>query len=83
MHVIDLGDDVKFEVKLKGETYHLREPSVAELRVFKDASDDASVDALSDLLAKLGMPQEVVQSLGVSKAKALIEGLLDLVNKKK
>lgn len=79
-HIIDLGDDdVKFTVKYKGQEYNLREPLVSEVESLKDG------DKLNapEFLGQLGMPSEVVSSMGISKARALIDGLMELVTKKK
>ena len=76
--VIDLGDEIKFTVKYKGKEYVLREPSVAEAESLKE-----NPNGFLDFLAQLGMPKEVLMAMGLSKAKALVEGMLELVTKKK
>jgi hypothetical protein len=83
MHKIDLGDEVKIEVSYKTEVYTLREPTVAELESFKSADEAGSVDALINLLEKLGMPKDVVMGMGMSKAQQLFEGLVAVITKKK
>jgi hypothetical protein len=81
MQELDLGDDVQLKVKFKGKEYILREPSVDEVEFLRGVEGD-KMDVPA-FLARLGMPLDVVKGMGLSKAKALVEGLLDLVTKKK
>jgi hypothetical protein len=34
-------------------------------------------------LAKLGMPKDIVLNMGMSKARQLVDGLMDMLTKKK
>jgi hypothetical protein len=77
---IDLGDEVKVKVKWKGRDYELREPTVAEVEKIGEGAAQMSV---IDFLTKLGLPGDVAGAMGVSKARALIDGITDLVTKKK
>lgn len=77
---IDLGDDVKIEVDFKGRKFELREPTVAEVEKIGEGIDKMSV---VDFLTKLGLPADVASAMGVSKARALIDGITDIVTKKK
>lgn len=76
---IDLGDDLEFTVKYKGQAYKLREPTVAEIETLQS---DEKKDMVS-FLATLGMPADVTKNLGISKANKVVEGMLELVGKKK
>lgn len=83
---INLGDDIIFKVSLNGESYELREPTVKEMSEFKsnlDASEDKGLDEMISLLVRIGMPSEVVNSLGIQKMNKLVEGILGGVTEKK
>lgn len=83
-HEIDLGDEVKINVKYAGKEYPLREPTVEEIEAFKgDGSDANAGESVVGLLAKIGMPVDVLKKMGMSKARQLVDGLMDLVTKKK
>jgi hypothetical protein len=75
---IDLGDDVKFNVAIKGKKYVLRELTVAEIEELK-----AESTSLSELLIRVGLAPEVAKSLGLSQAKKLVESMTDMISKKK
>lgn len=80
-NVIDLdAASVTFKIKIKGKEYILREPLVSEVEAIKDNAQ--SSDAFS-FFVKLGMPQEVMNNMGVSQMSALVEGMLNLISKKK
>ncbi len=81
MQEIDLGDEIQIKVKFKGKEYTLREPTVGECENLKE-TESASLD-VPGFLSTLGMPAEIVKGMGLSKARALVEGLMDLVTKKK
>lgn len=83
-HVIDLGNELIVKVKYAGSEYSLREPSVAEIDAFrsKDADKDGAA-VLIAFLTELGMPNEVVKKMGMSKAKQLVDGLMEFLTKKK
>lgn len=78
MHTIDLGDEVKFTVKYKGKEYVLREPTVRELDGIKDDKVD-----FAQMLSALGMPSDVLGGMGISKARQILDGMIELVTKKK
>lgn len=80
MHVIDLGDEIPVKVNFKGQTYSLREPTVGECENLKLDGDTLDVPKF---LSNLGMPIAVVNGMGLSRARMLVEGLMDLVTKKK
>lgn len=82
-HEIDLGDEVKINVKYAGKEYGLREPTVEEMEKFKGQDGVSAFDSVVGLLVTLGMPKDVVLKMGMSKARGLIDGLMDLVTKKK
>jgi hypothetical protein len=77
--MIDLGDEVKLDVRYKGQVYAVREPTVSEIESL-ESGDKMNV---TDFLVQLGMPRDVVLTMGVSKARALIEGITEVVTKKK
>lgn len=81
MQEIDLGDEVKVKVKFKGKEFELREPTVEEVE--KIAADGVEKMSAADFLTKLGLPSDVAKGLGISKARAIIDGITDLVTKKK
>lgn len=82
MTEIDLGADVEFRVKYSGKEYVLREPTVQEIEKFKDESA-VQKDSVIALLARLGMPEETVKAMPVSKVKKLIDGLVEGLSQKK
>lgn len=78
---IDLGEDIQVKVKWKCKEYSLREPTVDECEALK-STDEQKIDVVK-FLANLGMPADVTKSMGISKATKLVEGLMDLIGKKK
>lgn len=83
MQEIDLGEDVDFKVKYKGAEYVLREPTVLEIQAFQTTSEVDSVKAIDSLLQSLGLPANVIPGMGMSKARKLMESIVDIVAKKK
>lgn len=84
MFEIDLGSEIQINVKYGGKEYSMREPTVAEIEKFRTKEEEkAGADALLDFLDTLGMPKDVVSQMGMSKAKKLVDDLMDLVTKKK
>lgn len=81
MYEIDLGSEVQIKIKYAGAEYLLREPTVEEIEAYQN--QEGKGVSLAGLLEQLGMPKEVVGKMGVSKARQLVEGLLDLITKKK
>jgi hypothetical protein len=81
-NVIDLGEDVKIKVKYKGKEYSLREPMVEEVEALSGENGMANFKAV-DFLSKLGMPADVLNKMPMSKVKGLVEGLTDMLLKKK
>lgn len=82
MTEIDLGQDLEFKVKYSGKDYLLREPTVAEIEKFKD-SEAVKKDGVIGFLAALGMPEDVVKAMPVSKLKKLVDGLVEGLSQKK
>lgn len=78
---IDLGNEVEIEVSYKGKAYKLREPTVDEVDKLDANEDGVKIDII-EFLTRLGMPQDVVRGMGVSKAKALLDGMISLISKK-
>ncbi len=84
MQEIDLGSELEIKVKYSGTDYVLREPTVAEVEQFsKEDVASGGVETLVVFLERLGMPKEVIMKMGMSKAKQLVDGLMDLLTKKK
>lgn len=81
-HEIDLGDELKITVKYAGQAYAVREPTVGEIDWFREQKDVEGSAVVVAFLSKLGMPAEVVKAMGMSKAKQLIDGLMDMLVKK-
>ncbi len=81
MQELDLGDEVQLNVKYKGKEYVLREPTVGEVESIN--AGDANKMDVPEFLGSLGMPKDIVRGMGLSKANALVEGLISLVAKKK
>ena len=83
---IDLGKEVVIKVTVGGEMYELHEPTVDDIEVMMDVDKDdikSSNRALQKFIVGLGMPEEVVTSLGFSKLKKLAEGLTSSFSEKK
>ena len=84
MNMIDLGDAVAITVKYQGQEYSLREPTTAELKkLHEDERGDSDPRAIFEFLETLGMPLDVVEKLGVSRIKALLEGVVGVISPKK
>lgn len=86
MHLIDLGEDLAIKVKYKGREIDLREPTLKEMESFNSLSKDAesdSVEFISTFLCQLGAPDDFAKTLGISKAKRLLEEIVELLTKKK
>lgn len=81
MHTIDLGEEVKINVKVGGQSYELREPTQADLERLQKAGDDPEV--FNDFVSALGMPRDVVEGLGVIRLKKLADGLTGALTEKK
>lgn len=83
-HEIDLGSEVEFNIKYAGKEYSMREPTVEEIDQFRAQDvDKAGAAFLVEFLDKLGMPKDVVLKMGMSKARQLIDGMMDMITKKK
>jgi hypothetical protein len=84
LHIIDLGEDISFLVKYKGKEISLREPTLSEIEMFQDQdSSDNSLKSIELFLKKLGAPDGFAGELGVSKAKILVEDIVEKLTKKK
>ena len=80
---IELGQETSFEVEIGGKVYNLREPSVEEIDRFRDSSADQGTNIVTQFLSTIGMPEDVVKKLPMSKARRLIDGMMDELTKKK
>lgn len=79
---IDLGDEIKIKVKYATKEYSLREPTVSEVQKLSE-SDKKSFDAVTEFLEVLGLPRDIISGMGVSKASKLVDGLTDMLVKKR
>jgi hypothetical protein len=85
MKEIDLGKEVIFNVKLGEKEFKLTEPTVLQIEKFRkgiDENKDNVVEHSMNLIVELGMPKEVVESLGATKLNLLLTGLMDGLEKK-
>lgn len=83
---IDLGQEIVIKVKLGDKCYELREPTVADIESLqhKTSEDETSAArSLQDFVVALGMPREVVESLGFLKLQKLSDGLTNTFSEKK
>lgn len=83
---IDLGTEVVINVKMGEEVYPLREPTLSDMEIMADVDKKdvkASNKALKDFICALGMPEDVVDSLGFLRLKKLSEGLTSSFTEKK
>lgn len=75
---IDLGSEVVIKVKVGSEVYELREPTLDDIEKMSDIDKEdvkASNKALQDFIIGLGMPKDVVKSLGFLRMNKLAKGL--------
>lgn len=79
---IDLGAEIKFNIKHNGQTYVIREPSVKEVLDFQS---EAEKDQLSivKFLDKLGLPQSVSESLSARQIKTIVDTMVGAISEKK
>ncbi len=83
---IDLGNEIIIKVKMGAEVYELREPTVSDIEkmaMVEEGDVKASNRALQDFIIGLGMPEQVVESLGFMRMKKLAEGLTSSFSEKK
>ena len=70
---------VIFQYKIDGETYDVRKPSVREIKELsakqKDSNGVEDVDESIKFLAKLGLPEEVANSLEAHMIEQVIEDI--------
>ena len=77
-HEIDLGSEVIINVKMGDKVYALREPTLDDIESMSnvDSGDTKAANKmLQDFVIGLGMPEDVVKSLGIIRLKKLSEGL--------
>jgi len=84
---IDLGSSEKINVKLDGQIYSLRKPTVSDVRSFKAKSDDKGhesedIDLFLDFVSALGLPLQIAENLELSMLEKLTDGLLGSSKKK-
>lgn len=75
---IDLGNEIVIKVKMGKKTYELREPTLNDIEKMSDVDKEdvkASNKALQDFIISLGMPEDVVESLGFMRMQKLAQGL--------
>ena len=75
---IDLGKELVIKVIVGEKKYELREPTLDDMEIMASVDQGdvkASNRALQDFIVGLGMPEDVVKSLGFMRLKKLAEGL--------
>lgn len=80
---IDLGEEIIFKVKLSGNVYELREPTVRDVKILQKAGEEESDQAVLDFIISLGMPEEIANNLGLMKLQKLSKGLVSTFEEKK
>ena len=81
---IDLGSAVQFKVKLGDKAWTLREPTLKDVRAFRQASQgEDSDEAFVAFLDSLGLPKADAETLGILKLKKLAESLISSFDEKK
>lgn len=85
MSTIDLGDEEFADVKVFGEQYRVRMPSVAEAMAIESRikkAPDSAVDLYAEIMDELGLPKDVYKRLNGRQMKKLTAGLLEFTEKK-
>ena len=82
---IDLGSSVVYKVKLNGQEYSLKEPSVKDIIGFqKEMKDDKeNIAHTVNFINKLGLPKDICEDLGLAKLKMLVEKITGELQEKK
>lgn len=83
MKQLDLGSSVTYEVTFNGEVYRLGEPTVAQVQKHQKGLTDGSIESFNALLTDIGMPEDVVMKLGITKIQTLGEFILGNLAEKK
>ena len=88
MQVIDLGSSAVFEVVVDGKKFTLREPMVEEVKDLSKKQEDLKDEMessvlLTDFIVSLGMPKDVMDSLGIIRLKLLVDGIMGGLAEKK
>ena len=85
--LVDLGDDVIFQVKIGEQTYDLKEPNESQILALAEDEEEGDTDntfkKLNTFMVDLGLPKEVVESLGVFRKKKFVSALMGELSKGK
>jgi len=76
--LIDLGDEVIFQVKIGEKTYDLKEPTESQIMALaenEEADENKGFEKLKAFMIELDMPEDVVKSLGVFRLKKFVTSL--------
>lgn len=82
---IDLGQSARANVKVGGESYMMRLPTVLEAEKFQDEikkDEHSSLKVFMALVIDLGLPEDVAKTLDVHQFTKLSEGLMGMAEKK-
>ena len=82
---IDLGDAVKANIKVSGESYKMSLPTALEANEYVEKLKDnegKEVKIFMSLVKNLGLPEDVVKKLTMLQLTKLGEGLLGSAKKK-
>lgn len=87
MKEIDLGSVEGINVKLNGDVFKMRKPTVKDVRSFKAKSDkkkgdDDDLDLFLGFVSELGLPLEVAENLELEMLEKLTDGLIGSSKKK-
>jgi len=84
--IVDLGEKAKVTVKVKGESYDMRLPTVKESQTLKEEttnlSEEEQFEKSISLLELLGLPRDVSLDLDSQQFDKLNEGLMGMSKKK-
>lgn len=81
---IDLGQDIVFNVKMGAKSYELSEPTVRDINELQKSLEGGGeeLELFISLLEKLGLPEDVSNSLGVLRMKKLVDGIMGGISEK-
>lgn len=83
MSLIDLSDEIIFKVKIGTEVIELREPTVQDMENHEDNLNSGGFGGLKCFLVDIGMPEDKMNSLGITKVTKLVKGIVGGLDEKK
>lgn len=81
--------EAKVVIKIGAKSYEIAEPRLEDMQRFQKAIKETDGDqvkqskAFPAFLKKLGMPDDVVDGLGIYQTKAIADGLMTPITEKK